>query len=302
MGNKKFSVLNLSQVYGDGKLDVFNRYGSEAEVTDYAISRGTDYYPLKGKYLKGKGLPSDSPLNDKKACDYWTSSRIDGSASKCYAYGKYGASPTAVWSDNLGTRVAVPVEDIKNEIVSSYTEDYGNGEFTTLVYGEYPIHVLSYDEKHTLDNLYKNNELRPTGKTYAAWGIKTELFFDGVERNVERDEYPEYEYNGMKFVKANNAVFENGGDRSIWAVVEPVEWLLDEKSGLAITKNCILGGIPLNRKGIYFGNFDNTMVQEFLDTEFVYDISNKDVIIKNSTDNTELLDTYEDLLNIKRVA
>ena len=56
MGNKKFTVLNLNQVYGDNKLDVFNKYGSDAEVTEYAISRGTDYYPLKGKYLKGKGI------------------------------------------------------------------------------------------------------------------------------------------------------------------------------------------------------------------------------------------------------
>ena len=33
MSNKRFTVLNLNQVYGDGRLDVFNRYGSEAEVT-----------------------------------------------------------------------------------------------------------------------------------------------------------------------------------------------------------------------------------------------------------------------------
>lgn len=302
MGNKRFTVLSLNQVFGDGKLDVFNRYGAEAEVTDYAISRGTEYYPLKGKYFVENGLPVNSPLIDKKVCEYWTSSKVDESSSNGYSYGRFKPNKEAAWSDNLGLRIVIPIEDIKNEIVSSYTEDFGNGEFTTVEYGEYPQHVLSYDEKHALDKLFEKGELKTTGKNYSAWGYKSQLFSDGVERSFERDEYPEYKYNGMKFIRANNAVYENGGDRSIWVVVEPVEWIFDEKTGLAVTKKCILGGIPLNRKGIYFGNFDDTMVQEFLDTEFTYDISNKDVVLNNSYDNTELLDTYEDLIGIKKSA
>ena len=178
MGNKKFTVLNLNQVYGDNKLDVFNKYGSDAEVTEYAISRGTDYYPLKGKYIIEKGLPSNTPLLDKKACDYWSSSKVGDSAFKCYTYGRFGVNQTAAWSDNVGVRVVVPIEDIKDEIVSSYTEDYGNGEFTTVVYGIYPQLVLNYDEKRKLDKLYESGELKATGKNYSAWGIKTELFFE----------------------------------------------------------------------------------------------------------------------------
>ena len=302
MGRKRFSVLQLNQVFGDDKLDVFKKYGSEAEVTSYAISRGVDYYPLKGKYYIEGTIPINSPLINKNVCDFWTSTKVDESSSKCYTYGRFGVKPTAAWSDNEGVRIAVPIEDIKDEIVSSYKEDYGNGEFTTLVYGEYLQDVLSYDEKRTFDELYKNGELKATGKNYSAWGIKTELFYDGSVRSFERDEYPEYEYKGMKIVKANNAVFENGGDRSIWCSVEPVEWLFDEESGLAITKKCIVGGIPLNRKGIYYGNFANTLVQDFLDNEFVFDISNKDVINRFLQDNTELLDTYDDLFKNKRVA
>ena len=298
--DNKFTVLNLNQVYGEGKLDVFNKYGSESEITDYAISRGADYYPLKGKYFTENGLPAKSPLLDKKVCEYWTSTRVEDTTSKCYTFGRFGVNKEVAWSDNNGIRVCVPIEDIKGEIVNSYIEDYGNGKFTTIVCGEYPQSVLGYKEKRVVDELFANGELKATGKHYSSWGYSTELFYDGIDRNFERDEYPEYEYNGMKFVKAKKAVFENGDDRSVWAVVEPVEWLVDDETRLAVTKKCLLGGMPLNRKGIYLGNFERTVVQEFLSNEFAYDISSKKEEVKKVFDENELLDSTTFLFNRKR--
>lgn len=290
MGNNKYTILSLNQVYGEGRLDVFNKYGSDAEVTDYAISRGTDYYPLKGKYFSENGLPVESPLLDKKVCDYWTSTKVENSACNCYSYGRVGINKEVVWSDNNGIRVVVPFEEIKGNITKSYTKDFGKGKVTVVECGEYPQRVLSYKEKEAIDELYENGELKPTGKYYSAWGYKNELFYDGTDRKFERDEYPEYEYNGMKFVKAKKAVYENGSRRDIWAVVEPIEWLIDDKTRLAVTKKCIVGGIPISRKGIYLGNFDKTMVQHFLSEEFAYDIYNKNVDLKNMFEETELLD------------
>lgn len=290
MGNNKFTVLSLDQVYGERRLDVFNKYGSDAEVTAFAISRGADYYPLKGKYFAENGLPVESPLLDKRVCDYWTTTKVDGSASKCYSYGRMGANKETAWDDNNGIRIVVPFEEIKNDIKKTHEEDYGKGKFTVVEYGEYPQRVLNYEEKQALNELYENGELKPTGKYYSVWGYSNELFYDGTDRKFERDEYPEYEYNGMKFVKAKRAVYENGDNRTIWAVVEPVEWIIDEKSRLAITKKCITGGIPLSRKGIYLGNFDKTLVQRFLNEEFAYDISSKKVELDNMLDETEVLD------------
>ena len=291
MGNNKFTVLSLSQVYGEGRLDVFNKYGSEAEVTDFAISRGTDYYPLKGKYFAESGLPIESPLLDEKVCDYWTSTKVEGSVAKCYSYGRMGINREVAWSDNNGIRVVVPFEEIKDDITSTTTKDFGKGKVTIVTCGEYPQKVLGYREQEAIEELYENGELKPTGKHYSIWGYKNELFYDGTDRKFERDEYPEYEYNGMKFVKAKKAVFENGASRDIWAVVEPIEWLIDDKTRLAVTKKCVTGGVPISRKGIYLGNFENTMVQSFLTDEFAYDIFNKKNNLKNMLDETELLDT-----------
>ena len=292
MDTKKFSVLSVEQVFGDGKLDVFRKYGSDAEVTDYAISRGTDYFPLKSKYFIEKGIKIDSPLLNKKVCDYWTSSKVDGSMSKCFSYGKLGINQEAAWSDDNGIRVVVPFKSIKKEVIKSNTEDYGNGEVRTVLYGAYPQRVLNHLEMNYLDKALENGELKPTGKKYAAWGNKNELFSDGCERNFERDEFAEYEYNGVKYVKGNKAVFENGSNRRIWAVVEPIEWIVDEKTGLAITKKCIIGGIPLNRKGIFLGDFESTLVQDFIDNEFSYDISLTHKELDKILNHTEVLNEF----------
>ncbi len=290
MDKKNFGVLSLDQICGEGRLDIFNRYGAEAEVTDYAISRGTEYYPLMGKYFNENDLPKKSPLLDKKICEYWTSTKVDGSAAKCYSYGRFGVNKEVAWSDNNGIRIVVPFQDIKYEVAGSYSEDYGNGDVMTVLYGEYPQSVLSYTEKQNMDELFEKGELTPTGKHYPAWGYMNELFCDGIDRKFERDEYPEYEYNGKKYVKAKRAVFENDDNRTVWAVVEPVEWIIDKKTDLAITKKCILGGIPLNRKGIYLGNFEDTLVQQFLDKEFTYDIVGKDIEVKKIDDTVDKTD------------
>ncbi len=290
---KNYSILSLNQIFGNGKLDVFNRYGSEAEVTDYVISRGVEAYPLLNKYFAEKKTKVDSPLLNKTICDYWTSTKASESVSKLYTYGRLEQHPDVAWSDNNGVRIVVPFEEIKDEVESSYTENFGKGDVTTVIYGEYPQKLVSLQEKIGLNQLYEKNQLKPTGKKYSAWGYRSELYYDGVERSFERDEYTEYEYEGIKFVRAKKSVFENGSDRIVWAIVEPVEWLIDEKSGLAITKKCIVGGIPLNRKGILLGNFMNTLVQDFIENEFYTDITNMDLDKNSRFRRAEVLDNYD---------
>ena len=89
---KKFTVLRLDQIVGEGMLDVFKRYGCEAEVTDYAIKRGTVPFKLKGKYFAANGLEVESSLLNKKCCDYWTSTKVEGSIRKAYSYGRFNCN------------------------------------------------------------------------------------------------------------------------------------------------------------------------------------------------------------------
>ena len=268
----KLTVLSLDQILGEHQLDVFKRYGTEATPTEYAVERGVNEYMLREKHFTDKGLVPKSLLLNKGCCEYWTSTKVDGSISKCYSYGKLEAAPEPAWDEDNGIRVAVPWKDIQDYITNSYTINVDDKEILVVACGEYPHDVVDGEEKYIMNALYRDGIAKPTGKTYAAIGYRTELFYDGNSRHFERDEYPEYEYNGQKYVLAKSACFHNGDSRFFWAKVRPIEWIVDEESGLAITKDCIVGGIPLNRKGMYLGDFDKTLVQDFIDNDLKCDI------------------------------
>ncbi len=278
--NSKYTVLRLDQIVGPDALDVIKRYGTEAIVTGYAIKRGVEDFMLRGKYYAEQRREPKGTLLNQTCCEYWTSTRVDGSISKCYAFGKLMPIPEAAWSDDNGIRLVVPFDEIKDQVMDTYKIKAEGGEVTVVTYGEYPQDVLDTDEKYTMNEAYNEGKVKPTGKTYSALGYRTEMFYDGNERHFERDEYPEYEFNGEKYVLGQAAYFHNGESRMFWAKVKPIEWIIDEKEGLAITKDCIVGGVPISRKGVYLGNFEKTLVQDFIENYLIDDFTPSKIDIK----------------------
>ncbi len=275
------TILSLDQVQGDNMLDVLKNYGAAAAVTPYAVRRGTDAFILKGKYFAAKGIEPSGELLDQVVCEYWTSTKADGTIGRAYSMGGFSVNTEPSWTSENGIRLVVPLEEIQDKISDSYTIEGINGPVEVVTYGEYPQSIYKGDASRELFELYESGAMKPTGKTYGAEGYRVERFYDGDDRDYEQDEYNEYEYNGEKYVLAKRAVFDNGGDRYFWSKVEPIEWLVDEKSGLAVSKKCIVGGIPLKRNGVYFGNMDKTRVQKFIDNDLSYDIEPKKVINKD---------------------
>ena len=288
--DKRFTILRLDQVIGDKKLEVFKNYGVDAEVTDYAVKRGTESFKLKGKYFAANGVEPEGDLLDKNVCEYWTSTKADGTFGAAYSVGKLDAHKEASWNSENGIRLVVPLSDIQDDIIDSYTISGSDGDVRVVTYGEYPQTVITGDEKQKLNELYENGTMKPTNKTYGAEGFRIERYYDGNDFKYEETEYQEYELDGERYVLAERAIFDNGdGSRNFWAKVEPIEWLVDEKSGLAISKKCIVGGIPLKRNGLYNGNINKTRVQNFIDNDLAYDIQptkkmNLDKNIDNDVD------------------
>ncbi len=292
--NKRITILKLDQVAGPNALEVFQKYGVEAGVTGYAIKRGTEPFKLKGKFFAAQGIEPGGDLLDQMCCEYWTSTKAEGTIGKAYSIGGFEAKAEPTWESENGIRLVVPLEDIQDEIMSSYTIEGLNGEVKVVTYGEYPQSTFSVDESVKLTGLYENGVLKPTGKSYGAEGFDTERYYDGDKWHYEQDDYPEYEYNGEKYVLAKRAVYDNGDSRYFWSKVEPIEWLVDEKSGLAISRKCIVGGIPLKRNGVYLGNIDKTRVQKFIDNELSYDIQVKDKKLTKDIDNMMEEDILEE--------
>ncbi len=295
----KYSILRLDQVEGKNRLEVFNRVGADAEVTDFASYRGAQAFPFKGKYLAAKGLEIESPILDKKSAKYWTSTKVSGSIAKCFSYGKLQSEETPAWSDDIGVRICVPIDQIKDQITDIETVDYGHGEVKIAKFGEYPQEKIPMDEWERFNKAFEEGIMKPTAKSYSTWGYRTQLYYDGAERHFEQMECPEYEFEGKKYALVRPAVFEGDAtfDRGYtWMEVKPIEWYLDEQSGLAISKDILLGGLPMSRKGIYLNNFDKTIISEFLNDEFALDsriVENKKEMID------EMLEEPEDVFESK---
>ncbi len=280
---KHFTQLTLDQVQGPNKLDVFNRFGTEAAPTEFAEIRGAESYPLKGMHFAEARKEIDPNLLNKKFCDYWLDTKGRGD-SFCFTYGKLTVEEEFVSEFTNGVRIVVPYEEIKNDIIGTRTVDYGKGPVTIVTFGEYPQEVLPRD-------FYKNyeaGEVKPIGQSIGVWGIKCERFYDGNEVKFEKTESPVYEYNGQKVMPVSRAIFDNGECRNSWIRISPVEWILDEKTGLCISKDCLLGGLPMSRIGIYL---NKSTIQKFLDNVFAYDIDNSidlDMMIEDVDDYTSV--------------
>lgn len=294
-----FSILRLDQLIGPEKLDLFNKIDIDAETTGYASIRGADSYKLSGKYFAKKGKEVKSELLDKTCAPYWTSTKAKKTLGSTYAIKGLDAAPVTAWDDNTGVRVCVPFAEIANNARDMRTINTDNGPIKEFIYGEMPQRTVKHEEAEELWKKYESGELKPTGRTYSAWGYKVELFYDGNEYAFEKDEYPEYEINGHRYVMTKLSTFHNGSPREKWVEVEPIEWYLDEKSGLAISKKVLLGGMPISKKGIYFGNFDNTVIGKFLDEEFGYDIEEKRQTKENVLN--DMLEEEEELKEEKRL-
>lgn len=280
---KHFTQLTLDQVYGPKKLDVFKRFGTEAAPTDFAEIRGAESYPLKGMYFAEAGTEIDPIFLNKKFCDYWLDTKGKND-HKCFTYGKLSVEEEFVAEFTNGVRVVVPYDEIKDEIISTRTVDYGKGPVTIVTFGEYPQEELPRDFYKT----YESGEVKPIGKTVGVWGITCERFYDGDEIKFEKTESPVYEYNGQKVMPTKRAVFDTLSSRSVWVRVSPVEWILDEETGLCISKDCLLGGLPMSRIGLYL---NKSTVQKFLDNVFAYDIDNSldlDMMVEDVEDYTSV--------------
>lgn len=229
----KFDLLTENQVFNKNeKLDILKRYGTRATLTDYAILLGgnvdDDSYTSEGNYLKNRSCNwvTNTPFG---TCSYVT---IDSLGTKTsYEY----------YVKSLGVRPSISYSKIQ-QFLSNKQED--NLGIISADYGEYPQTVV--DETHSiiLEKLYNNGSLTKTGKTYT-----------NVEDKFRKkhNRYIEYVYNGSKYIrylcKHNFTSLSNGKrikkNMPYWVKVEPITWLIDKKTGIALSKKILFSGMEL---------------------------------------------------------
>ena len=119
--------------------------------------------------------------------------------------------------------------------------------------------------------------METTGKSYTFDGIPVK----DEDSKFKPDSHPEYIYQGKKYVRvvakpesqlnrlSDGKDVEEG--KAYWVQVQPIEWIKD-KSGILISRKCLIAGIQYDTKPKYRGSFAASFIKYYLDTYFMGEI------------------------------
>ena len=285
MNSQDLTLLSEGQIWGNDKesqLEVIRKYGTKAAVTDLCVLTGsylcedTDYNIDEDKSLTGRTswfwTRSDNNNNDVRVVD-----KI-GTRDFIYRYNRRAAVRPALQS-------SVIFSQISPNIVRGYN---GTEE---VEYGEYPQNVADSIMQNILELEY-NRGMNKTGSSYTFDSVN----YDDYDTGFKPVTYEEYEYQGKKYIriransvvsgykfKLSNGIEYRNGDY-VWVEVSPVKWLIDDRTGILISKKALVSGIRfLDKTTNYKGDFNGTEMKEYLDRYMLRDLTQTVTCVQNMT-------------------
>ena len=273
------TLLSKGQIFGDdseSQLEVIKKYGPKAAITDLCI--------LTGCCLIGNNhIAEDNSLTGRTSA-FWTKSNYFSDVCAVLGNGFYGRDKT-VYRNNV-VRPALQSSVIFSQILSKKVSGYNGTE--EVEYGEYPQNAADSIMQKTLEAEYLKG-INKTGRSYT---------FDSVKDygiGFRPITYEEYEYQGRKYIRVKANAFDNYGIDKVprfqlsngveykngdyvWVEVSPVKWLVDDKTGILISKKGLVSGIMFlgPDKGYnprYDGNFNMTDMKKYFDKYMFRDLT-----------------------------
>ena len=151
-------------------------------------------------------------------------------------------------------------------------------------YGYYPQDLASKEMQENLETAYKNRNLLKTTNTYS-------VFDKILNGKIIASEVDEYEYMGKRYVRVDgkyarydefelsNGETYNRKD-SVWFEVQPVKWLVNEKTNSMITEKLIFSGVPFhNSQRVDPIDITYTVMQIFIDDFFTKDLEQSNEVV-----------------------
>ena len=288
MNNLDITLLTESQLFSSKSLEVFNIYGRRAAPTDFAI--------LLGAYVSDEFHTSEGKDLEHRICWYWTKNvNYYDSAVVVDDYGHNGYAK--VIKRTGGARLVLPYSSIESYCTNKKT----NLRVEIVEFGEYPQTIVRNKLSDEIERRYNNDSLVSTGKTYTTDSI----YWQDYDKEFNPRTFTEYEYKGNKYIRfvaddnckgntaSNGIQFEFG--KTYWIKVEPIEWLVDEETDLAVTKKLLFSGVQFKHSGKYNGDFYDTDIKRFIDNYF-----SKEIVCKN---DKKFIDNYSSSMDeeIKKI-
>ena len=258
----KFTFLTQEQCFESDKLDILEKRGTKAAITDFSI--------LLGGWVSSYHVDNDSSLEGRTGY-YWTKTDDgDNDARVVYDYGSsiyYNVNPR-----DGGARPALPFSSISSIPTNGESGKRARDGILEVEYGYYPQKAVSRDMQERLERAYRSGSISKTRNTYTTDSRK----YDAYDEKFLAKQHEEYEYNGKRYVRIevnsgkSQYTLSNGenyrdGD-NVWVEVSPVKWLVDERAKVMLTDKLIFSGVQFNHTRDYHTrDFDKTDIKTFMD-------------------------------------
>ena len=275
----ELTLLSEGQIWGnnnESQLDVMKKYGTKAAITDLCILTGC--YFDKFNIADNNYNIAENNLLPGRTSWFWT--RSDDGDNDVRAVSKIGARATNFrYERNGAVRPALQSSVISSKISPNRVRGYNGTE--EVEYGEYPQNAADSRMQNILESEY-NRGMNKTRRSYTFDSVK----YDDYDTGFKPVTYEEYEYQGKEYIrikansdfggnkfKLSNGVEYRNGDY-VWVEVSPVKWLIDDRTGILISKKGLVSGIRfLDERTNYKGDFDRTEMKEYLDRYMLRDLT-----------------------------
>lgn len=268
MSNLTF--LTQEQCFESEKLDILQKRGTKAAITDFSIllggwvDRDTDYWHIDG----------DDSLEGRSGY-YWTKSDDEDNDARVVDEDGTSYNGSVILRDG-GARPALPfssISSIPTNGVSGAQKRARDGVLE-VEYGYYPQKAVSRDMQERLERAFERRSLSRTGKKYTTDSRK----YDENGEVFSPKQHEEFQLDGKRYVRVEaNSCF--GGDEfklsngesyrdgdTVWVEVAPVKWLVDERAKMMLTDKLIFAGVQFNHTRDYHTkDFDITDIKTFMD-------------------------------------
>ena len=259
-----FTFLTHEQCFESDKLDILEKRGTQAAITDFSI--------LLGAYVSDYHVENDSSLEGRTGY-YWTKSDDgDNDVLVVLAHGRWDSY--SVNSRTGGARPALPFSSISNIPTNGESGKKARDGILEVEYGYYPQKAVSKDMQERLERAYRSGSISKTRNSYTTDSRR----YDAYDEKFAPKQHEEYEYNGKRYVRveansdfgssaftlSNGENYRNGDN--VWVEVSPVKWLIDERAKVMITDKLIFSGVQFNHtRNYHTRDFDKTDIKTFMD-------------------------------------